>query len=65
MNVLSRLAIPLAAFVVVAAPVLALENNAGLAEPALLGTVAAAVVAPVCRLDSPWPIKGWAWVCQV
>jgi hypothetical protein len=61
-----RLILLLTVGFVVAGPALGLENSARLPQlaPVALGVTAASAV-PICRLDSAWPLTGWAWVCEV
>jgi hypothetical protein len=59
-------ALPLAVTLGAVAPAAGLENGPRPGERALLVPVATAAPAvPVCRLDSPWLVTGWAWVCEV
>jgi hypothetical protein len=59
-------ALPLAVVLVVVAPAAGLENGPWPGKLALLVPVATTAPAvPICRLGSPWPVTGWAWVCEV
>jgi hypothetical protein len=59
------LAASLAVIFAIAAPALGVENSPPPGGLALAPIVTEALAPPICRLDSPWPLAGWAWVCEV